>query len=63
MTRMHDVFPAYDFDVHKGYCTKEHQAALDRFGPCPEHRRRFINVRRTEPDPLLAVAGAREGAT
>jgi ribonuclease HII len=46
MTGLHDVFPAYDFAVHKGYCTREHQQALDEHGPCPEHRRRFINVRR-----------------
>jgi ribonuclease HII len=61
MTRMHERFPAYDFDVHKGYCTKEHQDALDRFGPCPEHRRRFVNVRNasaSEPELLLAGAPA-----
>jgi ribonuclease HII len=64
MTRMHASFPAYDFDVHKGYCTKEHQDALDHFGPCPEHRRRFINVRRadTGPELLLTGAAAYEGA-
>jgi ribonuclease HII len=46
MTRMHARFPAYDFATHKGYCTKEHQQALDEHGPCPQHRRRFVNVRR-----------------
>jgi ribonuclease HII len=46
MMRMHDDFPNYDFATHKGYCTKEHQQALDEYGPCPEHRRRFVNVRR-----------------
>jgi ribonuclease HII len=46
MVAMHDEFPQYDFAIHKGYCTKEHQEALDRHGPCPQHRRRFINVRR-----------------
>ena len=64
MTRMHDRFPAYDFDVHKGYCTKEHQDALDRFGPCMEHRRRFVNVRNamtSDPELLLAAAVAPEG--
>jgi ribonuclease HII len=45
MSALHDRFPAYDFAIHKGYCTKEHQDALDRFGPCVEHRRRFVNVR------------------
>jgi ribonuclease HII len=44
-------FPAYDFATHKGYVTREHQAALAEHGPCPQHRRRFINVRRVA-DPL-----------
>jgi ribonuclease HII len=26
--------------------TTDHNAALRRHGPCPEHRRRFINVAR-----------------
>ncbi len=46
MVEMHERFPDYDFAIHKGYCTKEHQQALDEHGPCPEHRRRFVNVRR-----------------
>ncbi len=46
MTAMHEDFPAYDFAVHKGYVTKEHQEALEIHGPCPQHRRRFVNVRR-----------------
>ncbi len=46
MTNLHDQFPCYDFATHKGYVTTEHQQALDSHGPCPQHRRRFINVRR-----------------
>ena len=46
MTRMHDRFPAYDFKTHKGYITDVHSAALTEHGPCPEHRMRFVNVRR-----------------
>ncbi|MGH3497179.1 MAG: ribonuclease HII [Nocardioidaceae bacterium] len=45
MVAMHDRWPRYDFAVHKGYVTPEHEAALARHGPCPEHRRRFVNVR------------------
>ena len=47
-------FPAYDFKTHKGYITDVHAAALTRHGPCPEHRMRFVNVRRAaglEPAP------------
>ena len=45
MLELHEKWPEYDFAVHKGYITEEHSAALDRHGPCPEHRMRFINVR------------------
>ena len=38
--------PAYDFKTHKGYVTDVHNAALLEHGPCPEHRMRFVNVRR-----------------
>lgn len=51
MARWHQTYPQYDFDIHKGYCTPEHQSALDDHGPCPQHRRRFENVRRSvRPD-------------
>jgi ribonuclease HII len=46
MTELGEVFPEYDFATHKGYVTPEHTDALERHGPCPEHRRRFVNVRR-----------------
>ena len=45
MCRLHESYPQYGFDVHKGYCTREHDTALEAHGPCPEHRRRFVNVR------------------
>ena len=45
MCRLHASYPQYGFDVHKGYCTREHDTALEAHGPCPEHRRRFVNVR------------------
>jgi ribonuclease HII len=37
-------FPEYGFARHKGYATPDHLAALDRFGPCPLHRRTFSGV-------------------
>ena len=44
-------YPAYGFAQHKGYATPEHLAALDRLGPCREHRRSFAPVRRAfEPE-------------
>jgi ribonuclease HII len=48
MREMHAVYPAYDFETHKGYVTAAHTEALERHGPCPIHRRRFVNVRRVE---------------
>ncbi len=38
-------FPHYAFASHKGYCTPEHDAALQAHGPCDEHRYSFVNVR------------------
>ncbi len=46
MTGLHERYPAYDFATHKGYVTATHSAALEQHGPCPEHRMRFVNVRR-----------------
>jgi ribonuclease HII len=46
MLELHDRWPEYDFAGHKGYITDVHSAALDRHGPCPEHRLRFVNVAR-----------------
>lgn len=52
MLGLHDEHPAYSFDVHKGYSTSEHLAALDRHGPSEVHRWSFANV---------ASAGAAHG--
>lgn len=37
-------WPGYGLDVHKGYGTAAHYAALRRLGPCPQHRRTFRGV-------------------
>jgi ribonuclease HII len=46
MRDLHERYPQYGFDRHKGYSTDEHVRALDEHGPCPEHRRSFVNVAR-----------------
>ncbi len=46
MCGLHEHWPDYGFDAHKGYCTAEHQEALDRHGPSPVHRRSYANVAR-----------------
>jgi ribonuclease HII len=37
-------YPGYGFGRHKGYGTAQHQAVLERLGPCPLHRRTFRPV-------------------
>ena len=46
MRRMHQRFPRYGFDRHKGYPTSVHLALLAQFGPTEIHRRSFAPVRR-----------------
>lgn len=36
------IYPEYGFARHKGYGTKEHYAALLKFGPCPIHRMTYL---------------------
>ena len=46
MQALHDQYPGYGFDQHKGYPTKAHLAALERLGVTPIHRRSFAPVKR-----------------
>lgn len=47
MARQH---PEYGFEIHKGYPTPAHLAALRQHGPCPHHRRSFGPVSQLELD-------------
>ena len=38
-----ELYPEYGFARHKGYGTQFHQDAIREFGPCPIHRRSFLN--------------------
>jgi len=51
MLALHEHYPAYGFDRHKGYPTKAHLAALETAGVSPVHRRSFGPVRRLLADP------------
>ena len=42
MVEMAEKYPQYGFEVHKGYGTKAHYAALEEYGPCPIHRMSFL---------------------
>jgi ribonuclease HII len=44
MCALHDRFPQYGFDQHKGYATAEHLEAVGRLGPCEIHRKSFYAV-------------------
>ncbi len=46
MLEMHEKYPMYEFDKHKGYGTKLHLEMLEKFGPCPIHRRSFAPVKK-----------------
>lgn len=44
MISMHEKYPVYGFDQHKGYGTKLHMDALKKHGPCEIHRQSFAPV-------------------
>jgi ribonuclease HII len=46
LLEMHEKYPQYGFDKHKGYGTKAHMEALEKFGPCEFHRKSFGPVKR-----------------
>ncbi|MBT1538021.1 ribonuclease HII [Ralstonia solanacearum] len=56
LAALHIAFPHYGFDVHAGYGTPQHLAAIERHGVTPHHRRSFAPVRRAL-DSRPAVAG------
>lgn len=45
MKEMHRIYPEYGFDQHKGYCTALHMEKLNKYGPCPIHRRSFSPIK------------------
>ena len=45
MHAYHEQWPLYGFNQHKGYATSQHLEALERFGPCPIHRRSFDPIK------------------
>lgn len=46
MLAMHNLYPEYGFDRHKGYPTAHHLERLKSLGPCPIHRKSFAPVRK-----------------
>lgn len=46
MLRLHQLYPHYGLDRHKGYPTVAHLAALERYGVIEIHRRSYAPIRR-----------------
>lgn len=44
MRRLHERYPAWGFDGHVGYATRDHHDAITRHGVCPLHRLSFQSV-------------------
>ncbi|MDD5561115.1 MAG: ribonuclease HII [Candidatus Omnitrophica bacterium] len=42
MEKYHKIYPAYNFDKHKGYPTAEHRMILKKIGPSAIHRKSFL---------------------
>jgi ribonuclease HII len=56
LVTLHEQYPQYGFDQHKGYSTPLHLERLRAHGPCPVHRRSFAPVRALlEPDLFEAL--------
>jgi ribonuclease HII len=50
LVALHELYPQYAFDQHKGYGTALHLERLREHGACPVHRRSFAPVRAVLPD-------------
>jgi ribonuclease HII len=42
MLELAKAYPQYRFEQHKGYGTRLHYEMLERYGPCPAHRKTFL---------------------
>lgn len=45
MVELDKQYPLYGFAQHKGYGVAAHMAALQKHGPCPEHRHSFEPIK------------------
>ncbi|MDP6686248.1 MAG: ribonuclease HII, partial [Candidatus Omnitrophota bacterium] len=45
MLKYDKKYPKYGFSRHKGYGTKSHLAAIEKYGPCPIHRKSFAPMK------------------
>ncbi len=45
MKEMAEKYPQYNFEKHKAYGTVEHRELIQKYGPCPIHRKTFKGVK------------------
>lgn len=45
MDEFDKIYPVYGFAQHKGYGTAQHMTAIQKYGPCPIHRRSFEPIK------------------
>ena len=58
MRRMAKAYPQYGFELHKGYGTKRHWAAISQFGLCEIHRRTYCLPARIAETPAKLAGKA-----
>ncbi|MEA2088094.1 MAG: ribonuclease HII [Candidatus Caldatribacteriota bacterium] len=46
IVKLAEQYPQYGFEKHKGYGTKEHFVALQKYGPCSIHRKSFRPIKK-----------------
>jgi ribonuclease HII len=52
MEELDSKWPQYGFKQHKGYATASHIAAIEKWGPCPIHRKSFEPIKSIMNPPL-----------
>lgn len=57
MVDYHSIYPAYRFDLHKGYGTRYHIGAIEKHGPSPIHRKSF-NIKSLSKELPMSLRGA-----
>lgn len=50
MIELDKCYPEYGFATHKGYGTEQHLQAIQKFGPCPIHRRSFAPLKNQQQE-------------
>lgn len=59
MLDLHDKYPQYEFNVHKGYPTPAHMALVKKHGKSPVHRLTFAPLKSMYPQECLQRMGER----